>query len=164
MFTRPMLPLRPVTDRDALGLTELIASCYGEYPNCFLCLDGEDADLPVARAHFAARNGVLWVAEDDGALVASGGLIPSAADPTAIEVKRLYVRASHRRLGLASRLMDLIEAEGRARGCARVTLWSDTRFADAHRFYARRGYTRGPHTRALNDPCGTIEYFFSRPL
>jgi hypothetical protein len=39
-------------------------------------------------------------------------------------------------------------------------LWSDTRFEDAQRPYERRSRRRGPHTRALHDRSGSVEYCY----
>jgi putative acetyltransferase len=57
-----------------------------------------------------------------------------------------------------------VEEAARAAGASVVELWSDTRFADAHRLYERLGYRRGKHTRQLHDPSDTTEYFYDRRL
>ena len=133
------LTTREVEDADADALVALVDSAYREYPGCVLDLEGEDADLQ-QPASVAARNGSRWwVVEDDGravATVAAGALQPSGA----LELKRLYVAASHRRRGLGARLVALVEDRARQLGADRIVLWSDTRFTDAHRLYERLGY------------------------
>jgi putative acetyltransferase len=57
-----------------------------------------------------------------------------------------------------------VEVEARSRGVQAVELWSDTRFADAHRLYERRGYTRGPETRTLHDKSNSVEYYYRKYL
>jgi len=44
----------------------------------------------------------------------------------------------------------------------REELWSDTRFAEGHRFYERRGFTRGAVTRQLFDLSNSTEYHFEK--
>ncbi|MFP5308587.1 MAG: GNAT family N-acetyltransferase [Actinomycetes bacterium] len=158
--------IRPVTDADADALTALVGAAYAEHPGCVLDLPGVDADLTAPRRTFDARGGDLWVVEDaDGGVVACGGWKPATVDgEPAVELSRLYVAARARRRGLAAWLVGQVERVGRERGAALVTLWSDTRFADAHRLYERLGYERQPGTRELHDPSDTTEYEFRRRL
>lgn len=143
----------------------LVGSCYAEYEGMVLELDGEDSDLPAPASTFAHKHGTLWVVEDaSGSVVASAGLRPCHEEPGSFELKRLYVLRSTRRMGLAAALLDHIEDQTTARGGHRLTLWSDTRLADAHRFYEKRGYVRSPHTRELHDLSNSVEYFFDRVL
>jgi GNAT superfamily N-acetyltransferase len=81
-----------------------------------------------------------------------------------VELKSLYVSAKARRQGLGELLTGLVEEEAVRRGARAVELWSDTRFADAHRLYARLGYRRLPHTRELHDLSDTTEYSFRKEL
>ena len=74
---------------------------------------------------------------------------------------RIHTR---RRAGLGSRLCELVETHARHRRVRFVELWTDTRFTDAHRLYERRGYVRGPETRALHDLSNSIEYYYHKPL
>ncbi|GAC1545419.1 MAG: hypothetical protein NVS3B16_14800 [Vulcanimicrobiaceae bacterium] len=80
--------------------------------------------------------------------------------PDACEIKRLYVRASHRSMGIADALMDALEAYALARGyrCAFLDTKDDLRAAIS--FYARRGYT--PCERYNDNPQATI--FMQRRL
>ncbi|MCC6556069.1 MAG: GNAT family N-acetyltransferase [Polyangiaceae bacterium] len=116
---------------------------------------------------FAARGGRFWVAEGEGdpepRVIGCVGLRP-AADGAGVELCKLYVARGARRRGLGSALCGLVEAEAQARGAASVELWTDTRFADAHRLYERRGYQRGPATRELHDLSHTVEYSYRLDL
>ena len=51
------------------------------------------------------------------------------------------MRADHRDRGLGAAMMAWAIGEARRRGCALVQLTTDKRRADAHRFYARLGFT-----------------------
>jgi len=161
----PALTLRPVTDADGPAMAALVGGCYAEYDGMVLELDGEDSDLPTPATAYAAKGGSLWVVTDArGTVIASVGVRPSTDAPDAWELKRMYVTAAARRQGLAAALLGFAENEARRRGADRMTLWSDTRLTDAHRFYERHGYTRGTQTRELNDLSNSIEYFFDRRL
>lgn len=151
--------IREARDADAEGLIALIGACFDEYPGCVLDVDGEMPELRAIAKAYAGRGGRFWVAEVDRRVVGSIGLAP-AADPRGVELQKLYVSKPVRRRGLAGRLADLVESEARARRAVFVDLWSDTRFEDAHRFYERRGYERGPHTRELRDLSDTVEFYY----
>jgi GNAT superfamily N-acetyltransferase len=154
--------VREARDSDSAGLIELIGGCYAEYPGCVLDVDREELWLRAPATAYAGWEGRLWVAERAGRVVGSGGFRPRS--PGVGGVHHLYVASSARRQGLATRLLDLIEAEARRRGGHRVELWSDTRFADAHRLYQRLGFVRSPGSRELGDLSRSVEYHFVKAL
>jgi N-acetylglutamate synthase-like GNAT family acetyltransferase len=156
------LIIRSAHDGDATGLITLIAAVFAEYPNCILDVDGEMPELRKPATAVRAADGQWWVAELDGAIVGSVSISPSAEH--AVELKRLYVAAAARRRGLGAHLVRLAESEAAHRDAHSVFLWTDTRFADAHRLYERLGYARSPGTRALHDVSNTIEYHYAKEL
>lgn len=156
------LPRRVVTDEDSAALLALIGGCFAEYPGCVLDLPGIDAWMLAPASAYSGTGGQLWVVELDGHVVACIGYQP--AGPGRIELKSLYVGAAARRSGLGAHLVGVVEAAGRVTAATVVQLWSDSRFADAHRLYERLGYRRGTQTRRLGDPSDTTEFFFDRPL
>ena len=158
----PPVLVRPVRDGDSAALVDLIGGCWSEYPGCVLDVDGEEPWLRAPASAYDAWSGRMWVVEVDGAVRACVGLKP-LGDGVA-ELKSLYVAAPARRRGLGERLTALVEQEARALGCRRMELWSDTRFADAHRLYERLGYRRLPQTRELHDLSNTTEYAFTKDL
>lgn len=156
--------VRAARDDDAAGLIALIGAVFDEYPGCILDVDGEMPELGRIASAFGELGGQFWVAESPGArIVGSVGWVP-AADPSGIELRKLYVARSERESGLGSRLCERVEAAARERGARFIELWSDTRFETAHRFYERRGWVRGPTTRALHDRSATVEYYFAKKL
>jgi predicted GNAT family N-acyltransferase len=158
---RKSLPvIRPVRDEDSAGLIELIGAAWAEYPGCVLDVDGEEPWLRAPASYYARNEGRMWVAELAGVVVGCVALRPTEAEPDVIELKSLYVSASARRHGLGEVLTSLVEDEAVQRGVRAVELWTDTRFADAHRFYARLGYARLPGDRELQDLSKTVEYPF----
>lgn len=161
-MVRELLPgLRPVRDGDALAVQDLIGGCFAEYPGCVLDLAGVDSWMRAPASERAAGDGRMWVLEDGGELLASVAL---GADPVGLELKSLYVRAGARRRGYGAALIGLVERTGRERGAAGVALWSDTRFADAHRLYAWLGYRKQAGSRLLHDPSQTREWRFEKDL
>jgi putative acetyltransferase len=155
--------IRAGRDGDGEQLIALIGACFAEYPGCILDVDGEMPELRMIATSFATQRGCFWVAEHAGLLVGSVGIVP-ATDQRGTELRKLYVTSTMRRRGLGTALCDLVEAEARRRRAAFVDLWSDTRFVDAHRLYERRGYVRGPDTRALHDLSHTVEYYYRKRL
>ncbi len=185
MTTIDGLPVREMRGSDADAVITLVAGAYAEYPGCVLDLPGVDADLPELADRLRAAGGRGWVVTDDDLVVACVGLAPvdrpaverraahtsGDTDPrdgdrgTRIELKRLYVAASHRRRGVGRALVELVEHHAvRDHDAVAVELWSDTRFVDAHRLYEACGYVPTGRTRRLHDPSDTTEYEFVRPL
>ena len=160
---RKSLPvLRAGTDADSAALITLIGDTWSEYPGCVLDIDGEEPWLRAPASAFAALDGRLWIATVDGSVVACAAMKPGGDG--VVELKSLYVSAKARRQGLGELLTDLVEQEAAERGAHRIELWSDSRFADAHRLYTRLGYQRLPHTRELHDLSNTTEYAFAKDL
>lgn len=157
------LLVRDARDEDGWDLIGLIAACWSEYPGCVLDVDGEEPWLRAPGSAYAAKGGRLWVVEQHGRVVGSVGLAPAAEDG-GVALRSLYVARHVRRGGLGTRLAVLVEEEARRRGTAFIELWSDTRFAGAHRLYERLGYRRGPHTRELHDLSRTVEYYYRKDL
>jgi ribosomal protein S18 acetylase RimI-like enzyme len=162
----PTTDVRPVVrlvrDDDSTGLIELIGGCWAEYPGCVLDVDGEEPWLRAPATAYAAFGGTCWVVEDGGEIVACVGIKERAGGEA--ELKSLYVAARARRRGLGERLTGLVEAEAARLGARRIVLWSDTRFAAAHRLYERLGYRRTGRTRELHDLSQTVEYEFVKTL
>jgi putative acetyltransferase len=152
------LPLRHVLNSDGGALADLIAACFSEYPGCLFALE-EFPEL-LAPADWAASRGTrFWVAD-----MPSGGLAGCVAGTPAsghaIELHKFYVAASLRGSGLADQLFAQVLALARETGSPELFLWSDTRFARAHRFYEKRGFVRQPETRLLHDISDTVEFHY----
>ena len=107
--------------------------------------------------------GRLWVmrSDEDGDVV--GSVAAEVVEGGTAELHRLYLDAGLRGKGLGRALLETAMAWSRDQGCARAVLWSDTRFTDSHRLYARLGYARGA-MRAVADANETREWRFEREL
>lgn len=148
--------------RDADGLVALIHGCWAEYPGCVMDV-AENPELLQIATWSAARGGRFWVAEAEGWIVGSAGIVP-AVDPAGQEMVKLYVARAARRQGLGARFIRMVEAEARQRGARSVELWSDARFFDAHRLYRRNFYVQRADSRALGDLSHSVEYHFAKRL
>jgi GNAT superfamily N-acetyltransferase len=121
------------------------------------CVDGGASvgylapfSLDDAREAMAAFSGdtrrVLLGAFDDGELVGTAQLIPSPMpnQPHRADVAKVLVKRSARGRGVASQLMERLEAEARQRGLTVLVLDTVTG-SDAYRLYTRLGWQRvGP--------------------
>lgn len=82
--------------------------------------------------------GAFYLVEVNGALAGMCGLRQVA--PRVAELKRLYVRPSHRGLRLGEAMMQRLLADAVAFGCERAVLDSAPFMAAAHRLYAAAGF------------------------
>jgi GNAT superfamily N-acetyltransferase len=91
----------------------------------------------------------VWyrVAEHDGELVGHVGFLPAdslqwapAGDPGLAHIRQLFVTRAHWGTGLATRLHAAALDAGRARGFARMRLFTPAAQERARRFYEREGW------------------------
>lgn len=128
--------------------------------------------LPLSPAEFQFKMTVEEMAGDDtsvfvardaaGRAVGIGAL--KVADAALGEVKRMYTLPEIRGQRVGSALLDAIIALARDKGLGTLMLetGNDRIMADAHRLYARRGFTRrGPF---LDYPDSEWSAFFELPL
>jgi GNAT superfamily N-acetyltransferase len=103
----------------------------------------------------------VWLACADGKnAVGCVALRPLATHAKACEIKRLYVRPSHRGMGIADALMDVLEAYALARNYRFAYLDTNDDLRAAVSFYYRRGYI--PCERYNDNPQATL--FMQRRL
>lgn len=76
------------------------------------------------------------------------------------EICRVYVHPNRHGTGLGRDLLDIAERHAIAAGADRFVLWTDTRFARAHAFYAKHGYLRQPDIRTLDK--NVLEYCYRK--
>ncbi|MFB6150538.1 MAG: GNAT family N-acetyltransferase [Haloarculaceae archaeon] len=109
------------------------------------------ADLGWIEAAYVEPGGEFLVAEADGEVVATGGLVvddrggsggDDADDPVEGELFRLAVDPDHQREGYGTAVLDGLEAAARERGVDRLALTTARRQAAATEFYPARGYER----------------------
>lgn len=159
--------IRPATDADGDAIAALIAAAFAEYEGCVFDRAAEFPELDAIASHFAGRGGTIWVAQGAEGVIGSMALAPTR-DPDAprggLEIFKVYVARAARRRGIARALFETALAAARAAGAPEIRLWTDTRFADAHRFYERCGFTRAGPARECHDLSATWEYSYRLPL
>jgi DNA-binding MarR family transcriptional regulator/GNAT superfamily N-acetyltransferase len=110
--------------------------------------EGFDTSLSLVAGADGCRPpaGEFLVATVDGRPVACGGLKRVGGDTAYL--KRMWVDATVRGLGLGRRLLDALEREARSLGCRRVQLETNRALTEAIRMYETSGYRR---VDAFND-------------
>jgi len=96
-----------------------------------------------------------WVAERDEAIMGSVFLVE--ASPEVAKLRLLYVEPAARGHGLGSRLVEECIAFARAKGYARLELWTQSILAPARRIYAATGFhlvDTSPHRSFGHDLVG----------
>ncbi|MGF1624038.1 MAG: GNAT family N-acetyltransferase, partial [Alphaproteobacteria bacterium] len=155
--------IREAEDGDSDAVIALIDLCWSAYPGVVLDVDLEEPGLRRPASHFRERDGAFWTAWSGTALAGVVGYTFDAAAGEA-ELHKLYVHPDQRRSGLGRQLTALVEETVRGLGARRITLWSDTRFETAHRFYRGLGYAQADDVRALGDISNSYEYHFVKAL
>jgi GNAT superfamily N-acetyltransferase len=120
-------------------------------------------ELRAPASHFAGLGGALWVAEADGAIV---GMIGVAHEPSEgnWRIGRMYMAPATRGSGLAQSLLAMAEGYARTEGATRLSLYSDTRFDRAHRFYEKMSYLREGPVHVMHDKSNSLEFSYAKPV
>jgi GNAT superfamily N-acetyltransferase len=149
--------VRHATTSDGEAIAAVVRSVYAEYGFTF-DENGYHADLRDVAHSFDG----FWVAEEAGGVVGTAGLDLSTARVGGLagcdcSLERLYVLGTARGRGAGSALLRAVLEEARAAGRRRLAIWSDKRFADAHRLYERFG-ARVVAERVGDDPDESPEW------
>lgn len=119
---------------DSPLVQELVAEVQAEYVQRY----GGPDDTPLSPAEFAPPGGAFLVALVDGEPVGTAGLRDHGDGD--VELKRMYVRAAHRRRGHARRLLAAVEERARALGHRRLVLETGSLQPEAVALYRSAGY------------------------
>jgi len=148
---------RPIIRRAGAGDERSAWAIASEYFACSPFIIPDDAATFRTYLDDPAR---FWIAEDGSDVVGCVAFRPLPDIARAGEVRRLYVRPTHRGAGLADALMSALETSARNEGFDTLYLDTHESFAGAIALYERRGYERIP--RYNNNPLATI--FMRRDL
>lgn len=137
--------IRPVGGTDVTAIAALQVRAWQENYGHFV----DEAHMPVVGDREALLQDLLpgqaWLAERDGQIAGVIGLADG-------EVKVLYVDPPHQGRGVGSALLAHAEAQLRAGGHVRATLWAFRDNVDGRAFYERRGWVR------VGEPLGVGEW------
>lgn len=158
------LQLRPATETDVPGIVALVDAAYREYGDS-VHLEVADRDLLTAHTVYAALGGEFVVLADGDRVIGTHAVVPLPEQPGVCTFRRLYLAPELRGTGAGEQLMQWALARAVELGFRRVEFWSDTRFARAHRFFAKYGFERDGRMRTMHDSWRPYsEYFYSRDL
>jgi ADP-ribose pyrophosphatase YjhB (NUDIX family)/GNAT superfamily N-acetyltransferase len=117
---------------DQLGATREDPADLAAYQRAFAAIDADRSQLLVVLVDGDAVVGTMQLSFLPG--LSRGGALRG-------QVVAVRVAASHRGRGLGEQMIRWAVDESARRGCALVQLTTDKSRADAHRFYARLGFT-----------------------
>lgn len=136
------------SDREAAAA--LVAQIMGEYGLPWQP-EESDRDLMLVESFYHDRGGELWVVEHQGALVGTGGYYPVDWNPggqadlrPGVELRKVYLGASVRGIGLGSHLVNLLEAAIAGRGFQNIWIETSTTLDRALKFYRHKQYQLRP--------------------
>jgi GNAT superfamily N-acetyltransferase len=112
----------------------LVAEVQQEYVRRY----GSHDETPVDPDEFAPPGGTFLVARYGAVTIGCAGM--RRHDANTVEVKRMFVRAEHRRRGHARRLLRALEDLAREQGYQRVVLETGLAQPEAIALYASSGY------------------------
>ena len=115
-----------------------LAQYFGELEQRFVGGFNTSDALAEAASSFNAPCGLFVVAEIGGKVVGCGAV--QWIDGTTAEIKRMWVDAGRRGIGLGARLLGHLEAEVRSSGRSRVVLDTNETLSEAISMYRALGY------------------------
>lgn len=96
----------------------------------------------ISETYLKQQDSCFWVAESDGRVVGSVACLPAETAPGCLELKRVCVRHSHRRRGIAKALCRTVADFTRDRGYAAVILCTSVVQTDGQKLYEHMGYKK----------------------
>ena len=129
---------------DIPEVDELLDAYLDEREATFPSEQGTYSRKRTPAAEFTPPNGVFAVAHDDGLAVGCGGLRRIADDGAVVrfEVKHVFVTPAGRGKGVATALMDTLEAAASGLGATAIVLDTNDSLVAAGAMYRGRGYAR----------------------
>ena len=124
-------------DEDAV-IAHILSIQQGEFA---VPVTAEDQpDLRAVADVYQSGTGGFWVAEMEGRIVGTIGLIGFGANEGALRKMFVAAEARGQGHGVAARLLDILLEHCRARGITGITLGTVEKLHAARRFYAKNGF------------------------
>ena len=125
------------SDEDAV-IAHILSIQQGEFA---VPVTAEDQpDLRAVAEVYQSGTGGFWVAEREGRIVGTIGLIGFGQSEGALRKMFVAAEARGRELGVAAGLLDILLGHARAKGIKGVTLGTIERLHAARRFYEKNGF------------------------
>lgn len=135
--------IEPAVTPEQIAAARVLFQEYAAGLNIDLGFQGFDAELAGLPGKYAPPQGALLVAFDPATATYAGCVALRPLGPSAestCEMKRLYVRPTHRGAGLGRQLAEAIVAEGTRLGYRRMRLDSLRSLTAALRLYSALGF------------------------
>ncbi len=128
--------VRPFETRDQTAARSLVLEGLGEH---FGFIDESlNPDLDDIQASYPAAGHVVLVAESEGSIDGTAGLLFEA--PDVARVVRMSVRSDLRRQGIATALLGALIEEARSRSLGVLIARTQPEWSDATSFYEQSGF------------------------
>lgn len=139
------VPQTRLISADTPALLDAARELFLEYAGTLavdLCFQGFESELAQLPGDYAEPAGALLLALVDGELAGCGAFrpLPEADMPNACEMKRLYVRPTHRRFGLGRLLAQQLIDQAREAGYSLMYLDTLDDMESARELYATLGF------------------------
>lgn len=125
------------SDEDAV-IAHIVGIQQGEFAVPVTAAD--QPDLHAVAEVYQVGTGGFWVAERDGRIVGTIGLIGFGAGEGALRKMFVAAEARGREHGVAARLLAILVDHARATGITAITLGTIERLHAAIRFYEKNGF------------------------
>ncbi|XP_034091101.1 probable N-acetyltransferase camello [Gymnodraco acuticeps] len=132
-----LLPILAVTLVLA-GARQLVVNVFNRHIDTSLGNDLKN----ISETYLKQKDSCFWVAEVDGVVVGMVACLPAENAPACLEMKRMSVRRTHRRMGIAKALCRTVAEFTRERGFAAVLLVTSVVATDAQKLYEDMGYKK----------------------
>ena len=147
---------------DAPGAAAVILPIQREEFGIAITLE-QQPDLLDIAGFYQRGGGNFWVAECDGTIVGTIGLLDIGNRQGAL--RKMFVVPAHRgrEQGVAQQLLDGLLRWAAARGIAQIFLGTTEKFLAAHRFYERNGFEQvAPEALPREFPVMAVDSKFYR--
>jgi N-acetylglutamate synthase-like GNAT family acetyltransferase len=134
-----MLTIRPFNSEDTHGVASLIIPIQQHEFGISITLDAQPDLLDIA-GFYQKDNGNFWVAETEGVIVGTIGLLDIGNNQAAL--RKMFVAENFRgpELGIAKQLLNALLNWAMSKKFAQIYLGTTAKFLAAHRFYEKNGF------------------------
>lgn len=132
---------------------DLIGSVLAEYgltqePN------GADRDVLEVESHYLERGGEFWIVERNSKIVGTSAYYPISRGQNAVEIRKMYLLAEARGVGLGGFLLKELERSIAQNGFEQIWIETASVLKEAVQLYERNGYQ--PTTGIETERCDRV--------